>query len=258
MRQLQTLTRIALTTSIVSLSLSAAAHPSTRTLETRFALSADVRSEFSTSFPLLSAGRIIVEANWNSPAISRAATSLTLILIRPDGTTAASKSGTSVLRLDHGASDQDTEKFAASNGAKWTVKILNDANANRTEVSGTLRITIPAASRTLEDTQFTLLGSGNAQEIPFNVPAPGKIQVDVSWGPDVLARPSDQVALVVSLIHPGESRTYARRQGASPIRVEQQVTEPTLDLGMRWVVRVQNGTQTKVMGRIEITYTPSL
>src|SRR3981189_490464 len=111
MRQLQTLTRIALATSIVSLSLSTAAHPSTRTLETRFALSADVRSEFSTSFPLLSAGRIIVEANWNSPAISRSATSLTLILIRPDGTTAASKSGTSVLRLDHGAGDQDIEKF---------------------------------------------------------------------------------------------------------------------------------------------------
>ncbi|MDQ6653108.1 MAG: hypothetical protein M3Y84_10235 [Acidobacteriota bacterium] len=231
---------------------------STRTLETRFALSADARSEFSTSFPLLSAGRIIVEANWNSPAISRVATSLTLILIRPDGTTAASKSGTSVLRLDLGASDQDVEKFAASNEAKWTVKILNDANANRTEVSGTLRITIPAASRTLEDTQFTLLGSGNAQEIPFNVPAPGRIQVDVSWGPDVLARPSDQVTLVVSLIHPGESRTYARRQGTSPIRVEQQVTEQTLDLGVRWVVRVQNDTQTKVKGRIEITYTPSL
>jgi hypothetical protein len=177
MRQLQKLTRIVLTTSIVILSLSAAARASTRTLETRFALSADARSEFSTSFPLLSAGRIVVEADWNSPAVSRTAALLTLILIRPDGTTAASKSGASVLRLEHGASDQDIEKFAASNESKWTVKILNDADANRTEVSGTLRITIPAASRALEDTQFTLLGSGNAQEIPFKVPAPGKIQV---------------------------------------------------------------------------------
>jgi len=116
----------------------------------------------------------------------------------------------------------------------------------------------PAARRALEDTQFTLLGSGNAQEIPFNVPAPGRIEVETSWEPDALSKPSAQVLLVVSLIHPGDSRTYARRQGTSPIKVEHQITEQVLDRGGRWVVRVQNDSQTKVSGRVRIVYTPSL
>src|SRR5436309_2483690 len=38
----------------------------TRTLEFPFALSADARSEFSAPFPVLSAGRIIIEANWSN------------------------------------------------------------------------------------------------------------------------------------------------------------------------------------------------
>jgi len=223
----------------------------------RFALSSDARSEFSKQFPVLSAGRILVEANWNSPTASRVST-LTLILIQPDGTIATSKSGTNILRLEHRVNEQDVERFVGSIEPKWTVKILNDADGNRSEVSGTLRITIPVASRALEDTQFTLLGSGNAQEIPFNVSAPGRIEVNVSWEPDVLSKPSAQVSLVVSLIHPGESKTYARRQGPSAIEVEQQVSEQTLDRGGRWVVRVQNDSQTKVSGRVRVIYTPSL
>jgi len=230
---------------------------STRTLEMRFALSSDARSEFSKQFPVLSAGRILAEANWNSTTANRVST-LTLILIQPDGTIATSKSGTNILRLEHRVNEQDVERFARSSEPKWTVKILNDADGNRSEVSGTLRITIPVASRALEDTQFTLLGSGNAQEIPFNVPAPGRIEVDVSWEPDGLSKPVDHPTLVVSLIHPGESRTYARRQGRSPIKVEHQVTEQALDRGRRWIVRVQNDTQTKVSGRVRVIYTPSL
>jgi hypothetical protein len=154
-------------------------------------------------------------------------------------------------------SEPDLERFAGSKEPKWTVKILNDADANRSEVAGTLRITVPAASRALEDTQFTLLGSGNAQEIPFNVPAPGRLEIETIWEPET-SRPLAQVLLVVSLIHPGESRTYARRPGASPIKVEQQITELALDQGTRWIVRVQNDSQTKVSGRVRIVYTPSL
>jgi len=227
-------------------------------LETRFALSAEARSEFSTQFPVLSAGRILVEANWTAPVGSRTPVSLTVTLIEPGGTIATSKRGTSILRLEHKASEQDLERFAGTNNAKWTLKILNDADTNRGEVSGTVRITVPATTRALENTQFTLLGSGNAQEIPFNVPAPGRIEIAVSWEADALARSAGQVALVVSLIHPGESKTYARRQGSSPINVEHQVTEQALDRGGRWVVRVQNDSQTKVNGRVNITYTPSL
>lgn len=250
--------KFSLTVLILMLSLTIAGRANTRILETRFALSSDARSEFSKQFPVLSAGRILVEANWNSPTSGRVPVSLNLILIQPDGTIATSRSGTSILRLEHRASEQDTEKFAQSDEGKWTVKILNDADAHRSEVSGTLRITIPVARRVLEDTQFTLLGLGNAQEIPFNVPAPGRIEVDTSWEPDALSGPSAPVPLVVSLIHPGESRTYARRQGTSPIKVEHQVTEQALDRGGTWIVRVQNDTQTKVIGRVKITYVPSL
>lgn len=239
----------------VMFSMVTAVRAGTRTLEMPFALSADARSEFSKQFPLLSVGRILVEANWNTPNTS--SVPLTLILIQPDGTIAISKNGGSILRLEHRVSEQDLERFAGSKEPKWTVKILNDADSSRSEVSGTLRITVPAASRALEDTQFTLLGSGNAQEIPFNVPAPGRLDIETSWDPEI-SKPSAQVPLVVSLIHPGESRTYARRQGTSPIRVEQQITELALDQGGRWIVRVQNDSQTKVSGRVRIVYTPSL
>lgn len=234
-----------------------AVRANTRTLEMRFALSSDARSEFSKQLPMLSAGRIVVEANWNPTTAGKVNVSLTLILIQPDGTIAISKNGASILRLEHRLSEQDLEKFAGSKEPKWTVKILNDAISERSEVSGTLRITVPTASRALEDTQFTLLGSGNAQEIPFNVPAPGRLEIETIWEPE-LSRPSAQVPLVVSLIHPGESRTYARRKGVSPIKVEQQITELTLDLGARWIVRVQNDSQTKVSGRVRVIYTPSL
>ena len=222
----------------------------------RFALSADARSEFTRQFPVLSAGRILVEANWQSPTTGKVIAPLTLILIQPDGTVATSRNGTSVLRLEHRASEQDVERLAGSKDQRWTVKILNNANADRSEVSGTLRITVPAASRALEDTQFTLLGSSNAQEIPFNVPAPGRLEIETSWDPEISN--SAQVPLVVSLIHPGASRTYARRQGPSPIKVEQQITEIVLDQGARWIVRIQNDSQTKVSGRVRIVYTPSL
>lgn len=240
----------------MALSMSTAVHGNTRTLEMRFALSADARSEFTKRFPLLSAGRILVEANWQSASTGKVVAPLTLVLIQPDGAVAASKNGASILRLEHRTSEQDLEKAVGGN-EQWTVKILNDANADRTDVSGTLRITVPTASRALEDTQFTLLGSSNAQEIPFNVPAPGRLEVETSWDPEV-SKPAAPVTLVVSLIHPGGSRTYARRQGTSPIKVEQQITELALDQGARWIVRVQNDSQTKVSGRVRIIYTPSL
>ena len=247
-----------LATVIAIMSLTASARAGTRILESRFALSGDNRSEFSTSFPLLSAGRILVEANWNTLSANKTPISLTVALIEPDGSIAASKSGASALRIEYVANDQDFQRFGGSDDSKWTVKILNNADANRSEVSGVVRVTVPASSRALEDTQFTLLGLGNAQEIPFNVPAAGRIDVNVHWEISDLPSSRIPVTLVVSLVHPGESKTYARRQGPSPVTVEQQVTEQTLDRGRRWIIRVQNDTQTKVNGRIEITYTPSL
>jgi hypothetical protein len=255
MKPMPALTKVVLSASLVLLSLNTAT-ANTRTLESRFALSADARSEFSLRFPLLSTGHIVIEANWT--AAQNRSSALTLVLIRPDGTIAASKSGASALRLELTAGERDLEKLATNNETKWTAKLLNDKDTDRSEVSGTLRIAVPADSRALEDTQFTLLGSGNAQEIPFSVPAPGRLEVEVAWEPDALARTANHVTLVVSLAHPGESRVYARRQGASPIKVQQQVTEQALDLGLRWIVRVENDTQTKVSGTVKITYAPSL
>jgi len=249
--------KIVLAALIAIITFTSGSSASTRTLETRFALSADVRSEFSTRFPLLSAGRIVVEANWEQISSGRSPASLTLTLIQPNGRTAATKSGSSILRLEYQATEQDIRKFGESDASRWSVKILNDADENRREVSGIVRITIPVDTRSLEDTQFTLVGSGNAEEIPFIVPAPGKLEIDASWEPDISSKPSE-VTLVVSLIHPGEAKTIARRQGISPVRVEHQVTEAALDRGGRWVIRVQNDTQTKVRGRVKVTYSPSL
>jgi hypothetical protein len=242
---------------IAILTLATASRANTRTLETRFALSADLRSEFSTRFPLLSAGRIVVEANWDQLSAAHSPASLRMILIQPNGKTAATKSGSSILRLEYQATEQDMQTFGESDSSRWIVKILNDADENRREVAGIVRITVPIDTRALEDTQFTLVGSGNAEEIPFIVPAPGKVEVDATWEPDVSSK-SSEVTLVVSLIHPGEAKTIARRQGLSPVRVEHQVTEEALDRGGRWIVRIQNDTQTKVRGRVKVTYSPSL
>ena len=253
---MSTTSRIILAATFAILGLSGVTLGNTRTVETPFALSRDSRSEFRTRFPLLGAGNILIEADWHSKGNAGAPpASLTIVLHRPDGSPATRSTGMSVLRLQQSASEQDLE--SANRGGRWEVEIRNDLDAIPCEVSGTVRITIPAASRAIENTQFTLLGSGNAQEIPFNVAAPGRIQVSVEWNAEASAA-AGQVPLIVSLIHPGESRTYARRQGKGPVTVEQQISEQALDLGVRWTVRVQNDTQTKVSGTVKITYTPSL
>lgn len=256
------LKRIAITTvltTIVTLGLAIKSPANTRTLEMRFALSADTRSEFSTRFDALSPGRILIEGRWAAAGAGSVSIALNLILIRPDGSEAARKGGTALLRLEYRASEREIDSFIGRGRTSWTVKVINNADANRKEVAGKLRITIPASSRKVLDTQFTLLGSSNAQEIPFLVPAPGRIVVEADWSADSLSA-SEQRALpmMLSLIHPGQARTYARRQGASPLRIEHQVTERELDRGARWIVRVQNDNQAKIKGRVRVIYTPSL
>ena len=254
MRQLLTIKfLIAITFALLAPSVSA----TPRTLEMNFALSADERSEFSTHFPLVSAGRILIEANWTTTNQSNNLSALTVSLVRPDGSIAATKNGPSAIQLEYRATQQELERFNATGSAKWTLKILNNAEPNRKEVAGKVRVTVPVELRTLEDAQFTLLGSGNAQEISINVPGPGRLEIQTIWETDSLADHSP-VPLIVSLIHPGESKTYARRQGNSPIGVDQQITEAVLDRGARWLVRIQNDSQFKVNGRVRVNYTPSL
>jgi hypothetical protein len=222
-----------------------------------FALSADERSEFSTHVPLLSAGRVLIEANWTTTNQPNSLSALSVALYRPDGSIASSKNGPSTIRMEYRATQPELEQFDASVSRKWTLKIFNNAEAERREIVGKVRITLPVEFRTLEDTQFTLLGSGNAQEIVINVPGPGRLEVQTAWEAD-RSENGSTAPLIVSLIHPGEAKTYARRQGSSPIGVDQQISEEALDRGARWVVRIQNDTQLKVTGRVKVNYTPSL
>lgn len=250
----QTIQLLAVTTTLMFSQVAA----TTRTVEFPFALSADRHSEFSTKFAALSPGRIVVEANWKSSVAEAPVIPLTLILIRPDGTEASRKSGKSVLRTAYQASEPEIESFIRARNFRWTTKLIN-GQGNNHEVAGRIRITVPAAPTTLEDTQFTLVGLGNAQEIAFVPPAPGRIVAEVSWRADSLADGSSPSSSVtVSLIHPAQSRTHARRLGMSPIRVEHQVTERELDQGSRWLIRLQNDGQVKVSGRLKVFYTPGL
>jgi len=241
---------------VTMLALSSVSSAGTRTLETPFALSSDLRSEFSMRFPLHGDGRVLIEAEWKPLSINSAPVALTMLVIRPDGVITEQKRGISGLMLSHQIYAEKNQGYGADDSA-WTVKVINDADPSRVDVSGKIRVTVPTADKVLEDTQFTLLGSGNAQEIPFNVPGPGRVEIEVSWQPE-LASQSSQVPLIVSLIHPGEAKTYARRQGASPLRFDQQMTDDALDRGTRWIVRVQNSSQTKVKGRIKVAYNASL
>jgi hypothetical protein len=227
----------------------------TRTIESPFALSADTRSEFSAAFQVFSGGRIIIEATWN--AQQNSAHPLRIALIRPDGSEAARREGPSALRLEYAMAEAEADKFNSESPAKWNVKIVNSAASERREVSGKLRLTIPAAARTLEDTQYTLLGSGNAQEIPIRVITPGRVTVETEWQNDSPTA-NEASALTLSLEHPGMDRIYARRTAKSPLRIEQQITAADIERGKRIVVRLQNDNTARVKGRVKVTFAPAL
>src|SRR5215510_3707188 len=75
----------------------------TRTLETPFALSSDLRSEFTMRFPLQGDGRVLIEAEWKPLTTNGASVALTMMVIRPDGVITEKKRGISSLRLVHRA-----------------------------------------------------------------------------------------------------------------------------------------------------------
>jgi len=235
--------------------LSAAMGANTHTFETQFALSSDARSEFSAGFQVFSAGRIVIEGAWN--AQHGAAYPLHIALIRPDGSEAARREGHSPLRIEYSIDEAEADKFNSDAPAKWNAKIVNSVAPERREVSGKLRLTIPAAARTLEDTQFTLLGSGNAQEIPVRVPAPGRVTVEAEWQSDSPAA-NEAAPLTLSLEHPGMDRIYARRTAKSPLRIEQQITPADIERGKRIVVRLQNDNTARVKGRVKVAFAPAL
>src|SRR5262245_28029029 len=223
-----------------------------RTLEFQFALSSDARSEFSASFQVFSPGRIVIEGGWNEGAYP-----LHIALVRPDGSVAAQREGHGALRLEYGIAEAEADKFNSDSPAKWNVKITNSAAPERREVSGKLRLTIPTAPRALEDTQFTLLGSGNAQEIPIRVIAQGRVTVEAEWQSDSQAA-NEVATLTLSLEHPGTNRIYARRTAKSPLRIDQQITASDIERGKRIVVRLQNDGAARVKGRVKVTFAPAL
>ena len=66
------------------------------------------------------------------------------------------------------------------------------------------------------------------------------------------------VPLTLTLTHPGLSQTHARRQGRSPQRIEHQVRDEELNAGSRWSSRIQNDSQLKVKGSIQVIFVPAL
>jgi len=242
----------ALAVFLLSFFFSLAEAADSRTLEFPFALSADARSEFSASFQVFSAGRIVIEGVWNVGAYP-----LYIALVRPDGSEAARREGHSALRLEYAIAEAEADKFNSDSPARWSVKITNSAAPERLEVSGKLRLTIPTTPRTLEDTQYTLLGHGNAQEIPIRIIAPGRVTVEAEWQNDSPAE-NEAALLTLSLEHPGTDRIYARRTAKSPLRIEQQITAADIERGKRVVVRLQNDNTARVRGRVKVTFTPAL
>ncbi len=230
-------------------------YANTRTIESPFALSVDTRSEFGATFHVFSGGRIVIEATWNAQQTS--AHPLRIALIRPDGSEAARREGASPLRLEYAIAETEADKFNSDSPAKWNAKIVNSAAPERGEVSGKLRLTIPAAARTLEDTQYTQLGSGNAQEIPIRVIAPGRVTVEAEWRSDSPAA-NEAAPLTLSLEHPGMDRLYARWAAKSPLRIEQQITAADIERGKRIIVRLQNDNMDRVKGRVKVIFAPAL
>lgn len=230
----------------------------TRTLESPFALSADLHSEFSTQFQLFSAGRIVIEAGWKGTSDTTTPRPLRIVLFRPDGSEAISREGISPLRFACEVSEAELHQTSSGNPARWKVRISNDAAGQRQEATGRLRIGIPITSRTLAETQFTLLGTGNAQEIPVSLPAPGRVVIEAEWQTDQRSRDGLPAPLTLSLIHPGQDRILGRRTGRSSLRIEQQITVNGLERGRLLLIRLQNDNTMKVMGRVKAVFTPDL
>lgn len=251
------LIRILVAATLICLPTSAnlkTARANTRILEFPFALSPDARSEFITQFPVFSAGKIVIEANWKNPNQQTALVALKLTLTRPDGSQAAQAETNNTLRVEYRASEQEVDSFNARRTAKWSIKLSRTTPTNAQELNGKLRITIPAATRTLMDTQFTLADSGNAQEIPFTLSTAGRVIVETDWE----SESNINAPITLSLIHSSSSRTIASKQGASPLRIDHHATAQELDSGIRWLIRVQNDNRVKIKGRLKIIFTPSL
>jgi hypothetical protein len=247
---------------ILLLSFSSLAQAETRTVEFRFQLAGDLGSEFSAKVKVFSPGPLMLEAHWRQRGAMNLGMeekeSLSLVLLRPDGTEAKRINVRSGLRLSYQVTEDEADKAFKTERADWTIKLINDGNA-RHDVDGALRVGVPIVARKLADTQFTLLGLSNAQEIAFSVNVPGRIVIEAKWETDVLAgKQNDQLPLILSLTHLGQARIYARRPGRSPLRIEQQITEQDIDRGKNWLARIQNDNQFKVRGVLVITFTPGI
>ena len=247
---------------ILLLSFSSPIQAETRTVEFRFQMSSDLGSEFSAKARVFSPGQLIIEANWQRYSARNFASpekeTLSLMLFRPDGTEAKRISGESGLRLSYQITEDEADKALKTGRANWTIKLINNGDIKH-DIDGVLRARVPIVARALTDTQFTLLGLGNAQEISFSVSVPGRVIVEAKWETDALTgKQAEQLPLVLSLTHLGQARTYARRPGKSPLRVEQQITEDDIDRGKNWITRIQNDNQLKVRGILVITFTPGL
>lgn len=237
---------------------SSVASGDSRTVEFPFRLSGDLRSEFRAKTQIVSPGTIVIEAQWRPLKQTQGLSSLTLVVMRPDGLEAVRRSGRSPLRLEHHLSEADLDNSSSSKQASWAVKLINE-NEDGQEIEGKLRITVPLSTRVLVNTQFTLLSLGNAQEMAFSVMAPGRLVLEANWQSDPLGgNQSGPSQLTLQLVHAGQDKTYARRRGADGLRIEQQVTELEIDSGLRWIARVQNEGQSKVKGLLKVTFVPSL
>jgi hypothetical protein len=228
----------------------------TRILESEFRLARQLNSEFSAKFSVFSAGRILVEAICQN--LSAEQVRLRLVLIRPDKTEFKSE-GFSPLKVEHSFSAQELDNLLNRRATQWTAKILNLENSSDSAmpIVGRLKITVPAATRILEETQFTLQGFRNAQSIPFKVQGPGKLIIEVNWQADS-SDSKETLPLHIGLIHESQNKIYASKTGTKNLRIEHQVSEQDLDRGSNWAVKITNNNLVGVRGKMTARYTPSL
>jgi hypothetical protein len=237
---------------------SGSAFNDSRTIEFPFKLSADRQSEFRTKARIVSAGPMVIEAQWTSMNDPKQLSPLTLVILRPDGFESVRRTGTSPLRLEHRLNEADIDIVTGPNRSSWVVKLINENDVGQ-EIEGKLRITVPLSPRTLVNNQFTLLSLGNAQEMAFSVTSPGRLVVEANWQTDPLTGTSAVAnSLSLQLVHVAQDKTYARRRGADSLRIEHQVTDLEIDRGLRWIARIQNEGQSKVKGLLKVTFVPSL
>lgn len=137
--------------------------------------------------------------------------------------------------LVRGRNSAHSRRLAAVLAAALLVPAAAAAAQQRTAVQATGRLpvrmlqAVPAAPEERARQQFALGGSSEREQLEFTVQNPGRVSAEATWS-------GSAGELSMFLVGPGVPRIHLRRQGATPLRLDYEITAEMLARGREWAV----------------------